>query len=130
MIRVACMNGKPYCVGIDLARILGFLDYHEALNENFPRLPRMGIPRTDGSVGRYRMLRKSNAIFLVAVSDFARKEELLAWLNDEVFDADCWKADGLRSEIKALKQEIEELKAGASTPASPCCNCIRVRIRL
>ena len=85
-IRVVEFEGKPYTVGIDVARALGYSNPSKAVIQHCKGITKMGIPST-GGVQETNIIPEGDIYRLIVRSELPAAEKFETWVFDEVLPA-------------------------------------------
>jgi len=119
-IRVIDIDGEPWFVGVDVARILGYTDFDQALRKNVDELDRFTrLVDGGGKQKRERVLLNEAGLYsLIFASKLPAAKQFKRWVFDEVLPSirkhglyvtEELLADKerLASELKLLQIELE-----------------------
>lgn len=82
-VRIVDVNGKPYAVGIDIARALGYKDPNSAISRHCKGSVKHPVP-TNGGIQQMNVLPEGDIYRLAANSELPGAERFESWIFDEV----------------------------------------------
>ncbi len=83
MIRIVEIDGKPFAVGVDVARALGYSNPSKAVIQHCKGVTKMGIPSA-GGLQNTNLIIEGDIYRLVINSKLPAAEKFEAWIFDEV----------------------------------------------
>ena len=113
-VRMAEINGKPYFVGKDIAKSLGYKNYRDAISRHCKGVVKHDDFKDGGQ--RIALITEGDMYRLITNSDLPQAEKFEVWVFDEVLPqirkTGQYQVDGyinkLCTEIETLKKTINE----------------------
>ncbi|HHD2785509.1 TPA: Bro-N domain-containing protein [Clostridium perfringens] len=113
-VRMAEINGKPYFVGKDIAKSLGYKNYRDAISRHCKGVVKHDDFKEGGQ--RIALITEGDMYRLITNSDLPQAEKFEVWVFDEVLPqirkTGQYQVDGyiskLCTEIETLKKTINE----------------------
>jgi len=82
-VRTVMYNGKPYLVGVDVARALGYSNPSKAVIQHCKGVTKLGIP-SQGGVQETNCITEGDMYRLITHSELPSAERFESWVFDEV----------------------------------------------
>ncbi|OZV12279.1 hypothetical protein CIW83_09270 [Tissierella sp. P1] len=101
-IRTVLIEGKPYFVGIDIARALGYSNPSKAIIQHCKGVTKMGIP-SKGGIQETNVIPEGDIYRLITKSELPSAEKFETWVFDEVLPSirkhGAYLTDGVMDQI-------------------------------
>ena len=109
-VRMVKINGKPYAVGSDVAKVLGYKKPNNAINTHCRSTLKQGIATKQGNISEMILIPQGDIIRLVASCKLDGAEEFESWIFDEVIPKvlETGKFDIVENKIEQIKDEKEK----------------------
>lgn len=124
-VRTIIHNGKPYFVGVDIARALGYSNPSKAVIQHCKGVTKLGIP-SQGGVQETNCITEGDMYRLITHSELPAAERFESWVFDEVLPSIRQTGgyitpqaqmlqflQGMLDEMKRQAAEIQEVKTTA-----------------
>ncbi|BDU83543.1 hypothetical protein SNUCP4_31330 [Clostridium perfringens A] len=114
-VRMAEINGKPYFVGKDIAKSLGYKNYRDAISRHCKGVVKHDDFKEGGQ--RIALITEGDMYRLITNSDLPQAEKFEVWVFDEVlpqirktgqYQSEQKAIEGLNKMVEGLKKTIEK----------------------
>lgn len=126
-VRMAEINGKPYFVGKDIAKSLGYKNYRDAISRHCKGVVKHDDFKEGGQ--RISLITEGDMYRLITNSELPQAEKFEAWVFDEVlpqirktgqYQSEQKAIEGLNNMIEGMQQTITENKETIEEFKSMC----------